>query len=148
MAIRPTLPLAVALAASRDSGPNDRDHGNDALELVAERRQRRRGRRVAGDDEQLGAPVEQDAGELAGELGELRRGAVAVGEARGVAEVEEVLVGKRHEALVQNGEPADAGVENGDGQGAIGAATGDNGGRRGGTPPTERYACVAESALR
>jgi hypothetical protein len=28
-------------------------------------------------------------------------------------------VGKRHEALVQDGEPADAGIEDGDGQGAI-----------------------------
>ena len=34
-------------------------------------------------------------------------------------------MGKRHETLVQNGEPTDAGVENGNRQGAIeGAATG------------------------
>ena len=57
-----------------------------------------------------------------GERAQLVRRAVAVGKARGVAEVEEVLVRKRHEALVQNGEPADAGVEDGDGQGAIGGS--------------------------
>ena len=46
------------------------------------------------------------------------------GKARGVPEVEEVLMRKRHEALVQDGEPADAGVEDGDGQRAIGGRHG------------------------
>ena len=41
---------------------------------------------------------------------------VAVREPRGVAEVEEVLVRQRHEALVQHGEAADPGVEDGDRQ--------------------------------
>ena len=50
---------------------------------------------------------------------QLVRRAVAVGKAGGVPEVEEVLVRKRHEALVQDGEPADAGVEDGDGQRAV-----------------------------
>ena len=42
------------------------------------------------------------------------RRALAVGEARGVAEVEEVLVRQAHEQLVQDGQAADAGVEDAD----------------------------------
>src|SRR3712207_8169294 len=59
-------------------------------------------RRVARDDEQLGAPLEQDAGELACEAEQLVRGAVAVREPSGVPEIEEILVRKRHEALVKD----------------------------------------------
>ena len=42
------------------------------------------------------------------------------GKRRVVAEVEVVLLGQRDEALVQHGEPADAGVEDGDRQRSVG----------------------------
>ena len=80
----------------------------------AQRRQRRRRRRVAGDDEQLDAARDQLLGDLERERLELGRGALAVGEARGVREVDEVLVGQLHEQLVQDGEPADPRVEHAD----------------------------------
>jgi hypothetical protein len=53
-------------------------------------------------------------------LAQLLLGAGAVGKAGGVAEVEEVLLGQRDEELVQDGEPAYAGVEDGDREGGIG----------------------------
>jgi hypothetical protein len=102
--------------------PNDR---HAALEFLAERGQRRGRGRVACDHEQLRAPVEQDAGQLAPEAKQLLGRAVAVREARGVPEIEKVLVRKRHEALVQHGEPADPGVEDGNGQLSISARQGD-----------------------
>src|SRR5207244_1452234 len=42
------------------------------------------------------------------------RGALPVRKARGVAEVDEVLVGERDEQLVQDGQPTDARVEHAD----------------------------------
>ena len=95
-------------------GRDHAHHRHAAVELLAQRGQRRRRGRVAGHHEQLRAAVEQDARELAGEAEQLVRAAVAVREASGVAEIEKVLVRKRHEALVQHGEPADSGVEDGD----------------------------------
>ena len=59
---------------------------------------------------------EQRLGELDREGPELGGGAVAVREARGVPEVDEVLVRKPYEALVEDGEAADPGVEHGDRQ--------------------------------
>ena len=47
-------------------------------------------------------------------LAQLRRVLVAVGEHRRVAEVDEVLLRQRDEALVEDGEAADAGVEHRD----------------------------------
>ena len=81
---------------------------------LAQRRQRRRRRRVAGDDEQLRAAREQLLGDLQREALEL---GLRAGRRRGSGpcrQVEEVLVRQLHEQLVQHGEPADAGVEDGD----------------------------------
>jgi teichuronic acid biosynthesis glycosyltransferase TuaC len=69
---------------------------------------------VAGDHEELGVAAQELLGDLAGEGFDLLRGAFAVGEASGVAEIEEVLAGQADEQLVQDGEAADAGVEHGD----------------------------------
>ena len=77
--------------------------------------ERRRARRVARDHEQLRAGGEQVLGDLDRERLELRLGAVAVRKPGGVAEVQVVLGGQRHEQLVQDGQPADAGVEHPDG---------------------------------
>ena len=74
------------------------------------------GGRVAGDHDQLRAAVEQVGGVALDALAQLGVGLRAVGKARVVAEVEVVLLGQRDEALVQHGEPADAGVEDGDRQ--------------------------------
>ena len=46
----------------------------------------------------------------------------SVGEVGVVAEVDEVLSGQRDQALVQHGQPADAGVEDGDRQRRVGRA--------------------------
>ena len=54
---------------------------------------RRRGRGVAGHDQELRAPAQEVLGDLEREAPELVAIAVAVGEARGIPEVEEVLVG-------------------------------------------------------
>jgi hypothetical protein len=97
-------------------GANDGDHGQALLELRAQCRQRSGSGRVAGDHERLGAPLEQDGGELAREPKQLLGRAVPVREAGGVPEIEEVLMGERHEALVQDREAADARIEDGDWQ--------------------------------
>ena len=81
---------------------------------LAQRIQRRRARRVAGDDEQLARRASSNSAIWSAKLLELRGAALAVGKARGVAEVEEVLVRELDEQLLQDGQPADAGVEDGD----------------------------------
>src|ERR1019366_7921019 len=67
-----------------------------------------------GDDEQLGAACQQQLADLEREALELLGAALAVGEARRVAEVEEILVWQLNQQLLQHGEPADTGVEHGD----------------------------------
>ena len=76
--------------------------------------ERGRARRVARDHQQLGAGGEQMLGDLDRERLELGLGTVAVREPRRVAEVQVVLGGQRDEQFVQDGEPADAGVEHPD----------------------------------
>jgi hypothetical protein len=83
-----------------------------------QRGQRRRRGRVAGDDEQLDRARDELLGDLHAEALELGRAALAVGEARGVAEVHEVLVRQADEQLVQHGEAAHPGVEDADRPGA------------------------------
>ena len=53
---------------------------------------------------------------LASEREQLIGRAIPVRKACGVAEVDVVLMGQRHEALVQDGQATDPGVEDGDGQ--------------------------------
>ena len=117
VASSPIRPLRVAVTACTRLGPHDAEHVDAERRLhhpAPQRGQRRGGRRVAGDDEQLRAAREELLGDLQREGLELGPRALAVGEARGVAQVEEVLVGQRDEQLVQDGEAADAGVEDGD----------------------------------
>ncbi len=83
--------------------------------MALERSERRRTRRVARDDDQLGALPEEVIGDLDREPLELLLRALAVREASRIAEVEVILGRQRHEQLVQHGEPADAGIEYGDG---------------------------------
>ena len=83
-------------------------------DALLEIRQRRRGRRVAGDEDQLDALRGEVAGDLACEAADLVERARAVRQARAVAEVDEVLVRHRHQALVEDGQPAHARVEDAD----------------------------------
>ena len=76
---------------------------------------------VAGDHDQLRAAVEQVRGVALDALAQLGLALRPVREARIVAEVDVVLLGQRHQALVQHGEPADAGVEDGDRQRRVGS---------------------------
>ena len=92
-----------------------RDHADDRdAQLGLELRQRRRGRRVAGDDDQLHVLRLEVAADLAGEAAYLLERPRAVREPRVVAEVDEVLVREGDEALVEHGQPADARVEHPD----------------------------------
>jgi hypothetical protein len=52
-------------------------------------------------------------------LAQLLRALGAVGEVGVVAEIEEVLRGQRDQALVQDGQPADAGIEHRDREAAV-----------------------------
>ena len=54
---------------------------------------------------------EQQLGDPGDPLAQRRRVAAPVGEPGGVAEVDEVLLRQRDQALVEDGEAADAGVE-------------------------------------
>ena len=116
VAISPTRPLTVAAAASRDSGvttpttgtrPSSSSRSAGSAAAVAE---------LQATTSSFAPRSSRMPGELAREAEQLVRAAVAVREASGVAEVEKVLVRKRHEALVQHGQPADPGVEDGDGK--------------------------------
>ena len=57
----------------------------------------------------------RNAADLVREAADLVERARPVRQARVVAEVDEVLVRQRHEALVEDGEPADSRVEHADG---------------------------------
>ena len=110
-------PLRVVVTAWTASGPTTPSTSTPSVVCALRSRsagQRRRRRRVAGDDEQLRVAREQRLGDLEREALELLGRAVAVREARRVAEVEEVLVRELDEQLVQHREPADAGVEDRD----------------------------------
>ena len=99
-----------------------RDHADHRQrQLLLELRQRRRRRGVAGDEDQLDALALHERGDLAGEAADLVERARPVRQARVVAEVDEVLVRHRHETLVQDGQAADARVEDADGTGIHGA---------------------------
>src|SRR5205823_7478522 len=92
-----------------------RDHADDRdHQPLLELRQRRRGRRVAGCDDQLHPLALEVAGDLTRVAADLVERAGAVGQARKVSEVEEIIVRHRHEALVENGQPPGARVENAD----------------------------------
>ena len=94
-------------------GGEHADHRDGQLSLKIGKR--RRGRRVAGRHDKLHALRLQIARDLAREPTDLLERARAVGQARAVTEVDEVLVRKRDEALVQDGEAAHARVEDTDG---------------------------------
>jgi len=94
------------------------DHAHDGRgEALLQQRQRRRGGRVAGHDDQLDRHGLQKRRELPRIDLELRAGLLAVGEARRVADVGEVLAGQGDQAFVEHGETAHARVEHADGQG-------------------------------
>src|SRR5438105_2093097 len=89
-----------------------RDHADDRhAELLLELRERGRGGGVAGDENELHALGLEEAADLEREATDLRERPRPVGQPRVVAEVDEVLVAHRHEALVQDGEPAHPRVE-------------------------------------
>ncbi len=70
---------------------------------------------VAGDDEEVGALSEEEAGAGEGVADDGLAGLGAVGETGGVAEVDVVGVGDEGEKIVQDGEAAEAGVKDADG---------------------------------
>jgi hypothetical protein len=86
------------------------------VELALQVGERRGRRRVARDHQQLDVAGGQVACDLvrvpADHLGRL--GAVREARRIGVAEVQEVLVGQRHQALVEDGQTAHPGVEHAD----------------------------------
>jgi len=99
------------------AGLHDAEHVHAERGLhqpVAQRRKGRCGRAVAGDDEQLDRAREQFLRHLERECLDLAARARSIRHARGVGEVDEVLVRQLHEQLVQHREAADAGVEHAD----------------------------------
>ena len=104
--------LRVARTAACGLG---RDHADDRhLERLLQRGQRGRRGGVARDHDQLHALRLEVAGDLEREAPDLGERPRPVRQPRVVAEVEEVLVRHRHQALVQHGQAADAGVEHAD----------------------------------
>ena len=97
------------------AGLDDADHRH--VQLFAQRAERVRRRRVAGDDDALHALIAQKAGDLAAVaphgVGTLR----AVRHARRVAEVDDALVRKLAHDFVRDRQPADARVEDADRRG-------------------------------
>ncbi len=93
-----------------------RDHADDRhRELFLQPRQRSRCRRVAGDEDELHVLPREVRPDLAREAADLLERPRPVRQARVVAEVDEVLVRHRDEALVEDGQAADSRVENSDG---------------------------------
>ena len=98
-----------------------RDHAHDRnRELALELRQRRRRRGVARDDDQLHVLLLEERADLLREAADLVERPRPVGQPRVVAEVDEVLLGERDETLVEDGQPADSGVEQAYGAGVHG----------------------------
>ena len=92
------------------------DHADDRhSQLGLELRQRGGGRRVAGDDDELHPLRLEEQADLTCEAAQLSERPRAVGEPRTVAEIDEVLVRKRDEALVQHRQATHARVEHADG---------------------------------
>ena len=75
---------------------------------------------VAGDDEETGALLEEEAGARDGVAGDGVAGLGAVGEAGGVAEVEEGGGGELLAEGAEDGEAAEAGVKDADDEGGLG----------------------------
>jgi len=73
-----------------------------------------RGRRVAGNHQQLRAALQQHRRNLPDSLPQPLRITRAIGEHRRIAEIDEVLLRQRDQALVQHGEATDAGIEHRD----------------------------------
>src|SRR3989475_176955 len=90
----------------RSDDPDDRN-----VELLLQLRQRRRGRGVAGVDDELHALALQVGADLAREPLHFVQRARPVGQTRVVTQVDEILVRHRDEALVQDGQAAHARVE-------------------------------------
>ena len=109
------LPVARRLHRGVRLGDDHRDDGHRQLLLQVGQRDRRRG--VAGDDDHLHALALEVGADLVREAAHLVAAARAVRQARVVAQVDEVLVRHRHEALVQNGQASDSRVEDTDGPG-------------------------------
>lgn len=70
---------------------------------------------VAGDDDELGVRFDQPVGDGEGTLAHLARVAGAVGEVRGIGEVDGAFAGGEAAEFAENTEPADAGIEHADG---------------------------------
>ena len=96
------------------------DHGHHLDPVLAgdlpRRVPARRGRRVAGDHSSFAPRSSRKRVDLRDRVAQPSWRLGPVREVGGVAEVEEVLLRQRDEALVQDGEPADPGVEDGDRQ--------------------------------
>ena len=92
---------------------NDADHGHRERSLQVG--ERGGGGRVARSQDELDPLPLEIAGDLGGEPPNLGERTRPIGETGAVAEVDEVLVRHRDQALVQDGEPAGAGVEDADG---------------------------------
>jgi hypothetical protein len=88
------------------------DHADDGHgQLLLQLRERRRGRRVTGGEDQLHALPLQPAGDLPREAADLGQWAWPIGKSRTVSEVDDVFVRHRHQALVEDGQAAHARVE-------------------------------------
>src|SRR6266702_1436801 len=92
-----------------------RDHTDDRDdELLLKLRERGRGGRVAGDHDELHVLALEKRADLVREPSHLLERPRPIWQPSMVAEVDEVLVRHRHEALVQDGQPAHARVEDPD----------------------------------
>ena len=104
-------------------GPDRRPHGrlHDADHRDLQRRlqggERERGGGVAGDDQQLDAARLQEPADFDREARHRLPGFGAVRHARGVAEVQQTLLRHRLAQSPQDGQTADAGIEDPDGLG-------------------------------
>ena len=103
----------TAAVAALDAGVDDADDGDAeaALDVV----EGEGGGGVAGDDEEVGALGFEEAGAFDGVAGDGALGFGAVGEAGGVAEVDVVRAGDEGQQGAEDGEAAEAGVEDADG---------------------------------
>ena len=108
----PSSPRRDAATAARAPGSTTPITGSEKLAL--QRRERVRGGRVAGDDDRLDVLRRQELADLAtvapNGVGALR----SVREARRVTEVDDPLVRQLPNDLADDGETADAGVEDTD----------------------------------
>ncbi len=105
-------PIAGGLGCGARLRPHDAHDRH--VDVGLQELERRGGRRVARDDDQLGVLCDEPVGDRERAFLQLTGRLLSVWEPRRVAEVHEVLGGQRDQTFLEDRQPADSGIEDAD----------------------------------